>query len=64
MSRIKVIKESSDAGSGMVYCLGFVGAIVYYWQQADTFWQFILGLLKAIVWPALVVYEVLSRFGM
>ncbi len=63
MSKIKIIRESSDAGSGMVYCMGVIGAIVYYWQLADTLWQFVLGVLKALIWPAMLVYEALTRFG-
>lgn len=48
----------------MVYCLGLIGALVYYWQHADTFWQFVLGILKALVWPALLIYKVLDQFKM
>lgn len=63
MSKIKVIRESSDTGGGMVYCLGVIGALFYYWQLADTLWQFVIGFLKALVWPALFVYEALGRLG-
>jgi hypothetical protein len=50
------------SGGDMVYILGWLGAIVYYFQQADTFSQYILGLLKAIVWPAIMVYQLLKSF--
>jgi hypothetical protein len=43
-----------------VYGLGLVGAIVYYIQQADGFWSGVLGVLKALVWPAFFVYHVLK----
>jgi hypothetical protein len=46
-------------GSG-AYCLGFIGAAVYYIQQATGFWAGVLGILKAIVWPAFVVYKLLG----
>lgn len=58
-----IIKDSSAASGGMVYCLGWIGAIIYFFQRADTFWQFITGFLKAIVWPAYLVYKALESFS-
>lgn len=46
-----------DGTAGAVYGLGLVGAAVYYIQQADNFLTGTLGLLKALVWPAILVYE-------
>lgn len=46
--------------NGAVYGLGFIGAAVYFISQADTFWIGALGVLKAIVWPAFLVYEALK----
>ena len=31
------------AGGGAIYSLGIFGAFVYYFQQADTFWQYSLS---------------------
>jgi hypothetical protein len=45
---------------GAIYSLGFVGAAVYYIQHATTFWVGVVGLLKAIVWPAFLVYKLLG----
>ena len=42
-----------------VYGLGFIGALVYYIQHAATFWIGVLGILKAAVWPAILVYKLL-----
>jgi hypothetical protein len=47
-------------GCGGVYFLGFIGAAVYYIQQSTTFWQGVVGLLKALVWPAFLVYQLLG----
>lgn len=44
-------------GSSAVYGLGFIGAAVYFISHASTFWLGVLGFLKAIVWPAFLVYE-------
>jgi len=48
---------------GVVYCLGFVGAAIYFIGQATGFWPGVLGVLKAIVWPAMLVYELLKFFA-
>ncbi len=44
--------------------MGFVGAVVYYFQHADAFWVGVLGLLKAIVWPAMLVHSLLDFLKM
>ena len=54
----KVIYRGS--GSGAVYGLGLIGALVYYIGHAATFWLGLLGFLKAIVWPAMLVYGLLN----
>jgi hypothetical protein len=45
-------------GSDSVYGLGFIGALVYYIGQAKTFQEGVVGFFKAIVWPAILVYEI------
>jgi len=47
-------------GAGVVYGLGLVGALVYFIQQSTTFGQGVLGVLKSIVWPAILVYKLLE----
>ena len=51
---------SHGACGGGIYFLGFLGAVIYYIQQASSFWMGVLGILKAIVWPAFLVYELLK----
>ena len=48
---------------GCAYFLGVIGAAVYYISNATGFWNGILGLLKAIVWPAMLVFELLVHVG-
>lgn len=50
-------KAYGSGPSGAVYGLGFIGAAVYFIGAATTFWIGVLGFLKAIVWPAFLVYE-------
>jgi hypothetical protein len=47
-------------GGDAVYGLGLIGALVYYIHTASGFWVGVLGVLKALVWPAFVVYELLQ----
>jgi len=56
-------KGSKNSPSGIVYGLGFIGAAVYYISQATGFWNGVLGFLKAIVWPAYLVYDLLKFLG-
>lgn len=56
--------KRGNAASGGVYGLAFVGALVYFLQNADTFWVGVLGVLKAIVWPAILIYNVLQFLNM
>ena len=45
------------------YFLGFLGAAIYYISAANGFWMGVLGFLKALVWPAFLVFEVLKFLG-
>jgi hypothetical protein len=50
--------------SDTFYGLGFIGAAIYFIQHATTFWMGVLGILKAIVWPAFLIYKALGYFQM
>ena len=56
-------RHGGGGGGGAVYGLGLIGAIIYYIQAATGFWGGVLGILKAIVWPAFLVYELLRSLG-
>ena len=47
----------SPGPANAIYGMGLIGAAVYFIGQAATFWTAVLGFLKAIVWPAFMVYE-------
>ncbi|HOC30460.1 MAG TPA: hypothetical protein PKH40_12325 [Treponemataceae bacterium] len=48
------------APAGAVYGLGLIGAAVYFISHAAGFWMGVLGFLKAVVWPAFLVYGLLD----
>lgn len=54
----------SNGVPGAFYGLAFVGAAVYYIQQANTFWMGVVGLLKALFWPAMLMYRLLEIWKM
>jgi hypothetical protein len=58
----KVIHQGG--ASEAVYGLGIIGAWVYFLSHAATFWMGVLGILKGIVWPAMLVYEMLKYLNM
>jgi fatty acid desaturase len=62
---MKKAKQVANNGTNnAVYGLGFVGALVYYFGHANSFWLLVLGFLKAVVWPAFVVYHLLGFLRM
>jgi hypothetical protein len=50
----------NNAGSGALYGIGMIGALIYFLQHATTFLMGLVGIVKAIFWPAIVVYKVLE----
>ncbi len=55
---------SGGASSGAVYGLGLIGAAIYFISHAATFWMGVLGFLKALVWPAIFVYEIFKHLAL
>jgi hypothetical protein len=48
---------------GAVYGLGFIGSLIYYISTASGFWIGVLGVLKSIIWPVFLVFELLKFLG-
>ena len=58
------MKNTNAGVGGGVYGLAFIGALVYYIGHAATFGAGVFGFLKALVWPALLVYKLLEFLHM
>ena len=56
-------KHKCHHSMGCGYGLGFLGAAIYYVSTATGFWVGVLGILKALVWPAFLVFEALKFFA-
>lgn len=48
---------------GWVLFTAWVGALVYFVDQASGFWNVILAFLKACVWPAYLLYHLLQTLA-
>ena len=57
-------RRITNGASGGIYGLAFIGALIYYLQHAATFGAGVLGILKAIVWPAFLVYKIMEYLKM
>lgn len=54
----KIIRQGG--ASEAVYGFGLIGAWIYFIGHATTFGMGVLGILKGIVWPAILVFELLK----
>ena len=54
--------NSAHSTSGALYFVGFIGALIYWMQAAVGFGAVCTGFLKALVWPAYIVYKLLESF--
>jgi predicted outer membrane repeat protein len=60
MAKPVTIQKNVSDGGGAIYGLGLIGALVYYILHATTFWEGLVGVFKAIVWPAFLIYGLLE----
>ena len=63
--KVNINKKNTQCKSnpGCFYGLGFIGATIYYISTATGFWNGVLGVLKALVWPVFLVFELLKYLG-
>jgi hypothetical protein len=57
------VNKYKCGGAGCGYGLGVIGAAIYYISVSNGFWMGVLGVLKALVWPAFLVFELLRFLG-
>jgi len=55
--------NSGTAGAGAIYGLGIIGALVYFWQEADVWWEYLFAFVQAILWPAWMVYDLFQALN-
>ena len=57
------IDKKKDGAVGFTLFTAFIGAAVYFVNQVDGFWNILLAIVKAAVWPAILVYNLLQSFS-
>jgi len=50
--------NAGAASGGAIYGLGIFGAWVWFFQQANTFWGFVLAFFQGVFWPAFMIHDV------
>jgi hypothetical protein len=60
---MKKEKINQNGASGALYGMGFIGAAIYFIGHATSFWLGVIGFLKAIVWPAILVYKLFENLA-
>ena len=58
IKKMKMMKRGGPLH--LAFFFAWVGALVYFVQNSNGFWGFILAVLKSIVWPAYVIHAVLK----
>lgn len=53
-----------EGAAGSIYGFAFIGAAVYYITHAVSFWGGVWGVIKAMLWPAFLIYELLDFLKM
>ncbi len=56
--------RSGGRASDAIYGFGFIGSLIYFIGHATSFGMGVLGVLKSIIWPVLLVYRALDFFRM
>jgi len=57
-------KYGGSGIAGAAYFMGFIGAAVFFIQNAASFGEGVLGFLKALVWPGFLVYNLFEFLKM
>ncbi len=49
---------------GAIYGIGFLGALYYFLSTSPNAGAALLGVVKAVIWPAIFVFKMLELFKM
>jgi len=56
-------KDNCGGTGGCFYFLGFIGMLAYHLNTAPTLLDLFIGFLQSIIWPAFVVFTLLTYIG-
>ena len=63
MVKDKFKMDHGGGAAGFVLFIAWFGALVYFINKADGFWEVVLAFLQAFVWPAILLYHALQALG-
>lgn len=46
--------------AGFAFLLTYIGALVYFVDKANGFWEVAFSFLQALVWPALLINKIFT----
>ena len=49
--------NAAAGGARTINNMGFFGAVIWNWQQAETFWGYPWGVIESFFWPGFLVWE-------
>jgi hypothetical protein len=49
---------------GGFYGMAFIGAAIYFIQHSVSFWDGVWGFIKALFWPAVLMFKLLEYLKM
>ena len=55
---VKVINKNGPPA--FAFFLAFFGALIYFLDKAEGFWEVVLAFLQALVWPALLINKIFT----
>jgi hypothetical protein len=62
--RFKRHRPYYSGGSNAIYGLGVIGALFYFLQNATNATMVLVGVGKAIFWPAILMFKILADLKM
>lgn len=58
MGKKEIINQNGPMGS--VLFVAWFGALVYFINHAEGFWEVVFAFIQACIWPGIVLYKVLE----
>ena len=59
----KIVVKNEGIGGG-IYFFAFLGAAIYYIENAASFGDGLWGVIKALFWPAMLLYKAFEALGL
>jgi hypothetical protein len=56
----KYHNHNGNGGGNAIYCLGVIGALFYFLQNVSGLQAILMGIGKAIFWPAILMFKLLN----